>query len=337
MTPRTFKLIFLALTVIILGLIGPWLPPKWATTVTFAQLFAIYAMGWDILSGMTGQISFGHIFFVGVSGYTSGLLNMYLKWPLWVTIPWGMVLATVMGLLFSLPALRLKGPYFSLVTLILPLAAARLVIILGDWTGGELGKFGATPLCPISEFVNDFKLNQLCNYYIIWGAMAVLAVGLIWLASTRIGKILEAIRENEEAVEAAGINPAKYKIFAFAVSALVVGLGGALSVHLNEGVFFNSLLSLTASTEMIVAAVIGGMGTILGALWGGLLIRIGEQGMRDLAHLTGFTDLEKWATFFFFALLLVFLFVARLGLLPLIAGLFRRRPTVAPAASHKGG
>ncbi|MCS6936323.1 MAG: branched-chain amino acid ABC transporter permease [Candidatus Bipolaricaulota bacterium] len=323
MSLRTFKLILLALTVVALGVIGPYLPPKWATTVTFAQLFAIYSIGWDFLSGMTGQISFGHIFFVGVSGYTAGLLNMYLKWPLWATIPTGMVLAMLMGLLFSVPALRLKGPYFSLVTLILPLAAARLVIILGDWTGGELGKFGATPLCPIQQFVFDFRMNQLCNYYIIWGVLALMALGLIWLASTRIGKILEAIRENEEAVEAAGINPAKYKIFAFAVSALVVGFGGALSVHLNEGVFFNALLSLTTSTEMIVASVIGGMGTILGALWGGLLIRIGEQGMRDLAHGIGVPELEKWATFVFFSLLLVFLFVARLGLFPLIAKLRR--------------
>lgn len=319
MSPRTFKLILLALTVIVLGAIGPWLPIKWMTTFTYAQLFAIYALGWDILSGMTGQISFGHMFFVGVAGYTTGLLNIYLHWPIWVTIPLGAVMAIAMGLLFSFPALRLKGPYFSLVTLILPLAAARLAIILSDWTGGELGKFGAAPLCPVSAWAYDFKLNQYCNYHMIWGLMALVAVGLIWLASSRIGKILEAIRENEEAVEAAGINPAKYKILAFAVSALVVGLGGAFSVHLNEGVFFNSLLSLTTSTEMIVAAVIGGMGTILGALWGGLMIRLGEQGMRDLAHLSGWESLEKWATFFFFALLLVFLFTARQGLLPLIA------------------
>ncbi len=331
MSPHALKLGLLALTVAVVGMSGPFLSAKWMTTLIYAQLFAIYAMGWDILSGMTGQISFGHIFFVAVSGYTTGLLNLYLKWPIWTTIPLGVVMAVLAGLLLSVPALRLRGPYFSLVTLILPLAAARFVIILADWTGGELGKFGVTALCPLP----DFKANQFCNYYSLWGLMAVVGLVLVWLSSSRIGKILEAIRENEEAVEAAGINAAKYKIFAFAVSAFVVGLGGAFSVHTNEAVFFNSLLSLTSSIEMIVASVIGGMGTIIGALWGGFLVRGGEQVIRELAQLKlplgeeGFalSFLERWATFIFFTLLLVLLFFARQGLLPLLAGLFKKRPT----------
>lgn len=331
MSPRTLRLTLFAFTVVLMGALGPVLPSKWVTTLMFAQLFAIYAMGWDILSGMTGQISFGHIFFVAVSGYTTGLLNLYLKWPIWVTIPTGVVMAVLAGLLFSVPALRLRGPYFSLVTLILPIAAARFVIIFADWTGGELGKFGVTALCPLSEF----KANQFCNYYSLWGLMTGVGLGLIWLSTSRIGKILEAIRENEEAVEAAGINAAKYKIFAFAVSALVVGLGGTFSVHTNEAVFFNSLLSLTTSIEMIVASVIGGMGTIIGALWGGVLVRGGEQVIRELAQLKlplgaeglALSFLERWSTLIFFALLLVLLFFARQGLLPLLAGLFFKRPT----------
>nr|BAL53388.1 branched-chain amino acid transport system permease protein [uncultured Acetothermia bacterium]BAL59661.1 branched-chain amino acid transport system permease protein [Candidatus Acetothermum autotrophicum] len=329
MSPRALKFLVLGLTVLIVGAIGPLLPSKWMTTLTYAQLFAVYAMGWDILSGMTGQISFGHIFFVAVAGYTTGLLNLYLHWPIWATIPVGAVMAVVAGLLFSVPALRLRGPYFSLVTLILPLAAARLVIILADWTGGELGKFGVAALCPLP----DFKANQYCNYYSLWGLMTGVGLFLVWLSTSRFGKILEAIRENEEAVEAAGINTAKYKIFAFVVSACVVGLGGAFSVHTNEAVFFNSLLSLTSSIEMIVASVIGGMGTIVGALWGGFLVRGGEQVIREIAQLKlpigaeglALSFLERWATFIFFALLLVLLFFARQGLLPLLTGLVRRK------------
>ncbi len=345
---RALKFSLLLLTVVIVAAVGPFLPSKWMTTLTYAQLFAVYAMGWDILSGMTGQISFGHIFFVAVSGYTAGLLNLYLKWPIWATVPTGVIMAVVAGLLFSVPALRLRGPYFSLVTLILPLAAARLVIILADWTGGELGKFGVAPLCPDSLLtplgevlsrwnisLDAFRLYQSCNYYFFWVLMTLVGVGLVWLSTSRIGKILEAIRENEEAVEAAGINVAKYKIFAFAVSASVVGLGGALSVHTNEAVFFNSLLSLTSSIEMIVASVIGGMGTIVGALWGGLLVRGGEQVIREVAQWKlpfgsegiALSFLEGWATFIFFALLLVLLFFARQGLLPLLVGMGKRRAT----------
>lgn len=328
MISRTLRVSLFGITVIVLAVVAPFLPSKWMTTLTYAQIFAVYAMGWDILSGMTGQISFGHIFFVAVAGYTTGLLNLYVKWPIWATIPLGVVMAVLAGLLFSVPALRLRGPYFSLITLILPLAAARLVIILADWTGGELGKFGVAALCPFL----DFKANQYCNYYALWGMMTGIGLFLVWLSTSRVGKILEAIRENEEAAEAAGINTAKYKIFAFAVSACVVGLGGAFSVHTNEAVFFNSLLSLTTSLEMIVASVIGGMGTIVGALWGGFLVRGGEQVIRELAHLElplgaeglALSFLERWATLIFFMLLIVLLMFARQGLVPLLVGLFRR-------------
>ena len=344
MSLRTLKFGLLALTLVIIAALGPFLPSKWMTTLIYAQLFAVYAMGWDILSGMTGQISFGHIFFVAVAGYTTGLLNLYLRWPIWATVPTGVIIAVLAGLLFSVPALRLRGPYFSLVTLILPLAAARLVIILADWTGGELGKFGVVPLCQhallntlegvlsrVNISPDPFRLYQYCNYYFFWVLLALVGGVLVWLSTSRIGKILEAIRENEEAVEAAGINVAKYKIFAFAVSASVVGLGGALSVHTNEAVFFNSLLSLTSSIEMIVASVIGGMGTIVGALWGGLLVRGGEQVIRELAQLRlpvgteglALSFLERWATLIFFMLLIILLFFARQGLLPLLVGLLR--------------
>ncbi len=328
MSSRAVRFSILGATVIVMAVVAPFLPSKWMTTLTYAQIFAVYAMGWDILSGMTGQISFGHIFFVAVSGYTTGLLNLYIKWPIWATIPLGVVMAVLAGLLFSVPALRLRGPYFSLITLILPLATARLVIILADWTGGELGKFGVAALCPFP----DFKANQYCNYYSLWGVMTVVGLFLVWLSTSRVGKILEAIRENEEAVEAAGINTAKYKIFAFAISACVVGLGGAFSVHANEAVFFNSLLSLTTSLEMIVASVIGGMGIIVGALWGGFLVKGGEQLIREVARWKlpigaeglALSFLERWATFIFFTLLIILLFFARQGLLPLLIGPFRR-------------
>ena len=341
MSARGVRFALVGLTVVALAAVGPLLPPKWMTTLMYAQLFAVYAMGWDILSGMTGQISFGHIFFVAVAGYTTGLLNLYLKWPIWATVPTGVVMAVLAGLLFSVPALRLRGPYFSLVTLILPLAAARFVIILADWTGGELGKFGVTPLCDnsvvdalgalLARFRIEegaFRLYQYCNYYFFWALLACGGAGLVWLSTSRIGKILEAIRENEEAVEAAGINVAKYKIFAFMISAAVVGLGGAFSVHANEAVFFNSLLSLTTSIEMIVASVIGGMGTIVGALWGGLLVRGGESLIREIAQWklpigaegVALSFLERWATLIFFAILVALLLFARQGLVPLLLG-----------------
>lgn len=295
--------------------------PRWITVLTLANYFAIFAMSWDILSGYTGQISFGHAFFIGAAGYTSSLLNIYLKLPLWLTIPTGVIAAVLMGLLVAVPALRLRGPYFSLVTLILPIVAIKLVLIFSDFTGGELGKYGLTPLSKARGFIP----YQRINYFYSLGLMALVAAGLAMIARTKVGKIFEAIRENEEAVEAAGINVAKYKILSFAISSFAAGLGGAFYVHYWGSLIPSTVLSLTLSVELIIAAVAGGMGTILGPLLGSYLLVGGQEGLKGLGQLSptlGF--LKEWDVLVFLVLLILLLFFAQRGLLPAIQGLFGR-------------
>ncbi|MBI1744602.1 branched-chain amino acid ABC transporter permease [Candidatus Acetothermia bacterium] len=315
----------------ILPLIPGALNTKWMTTITFATYFAIFVLGWDILCGYTGQISFGHSFFVGASGYTSALLSLYFKWPIWATIPCGVLASLALGLLLSVPALRLRGPYFSLITLIMPLIAIKLVLIFSSITGGELGKSNIpaiptpVPPCP-SDAGPDvcralFIQYQQYQYYYALGLMALVAIALLIISTSRIGKILEAIRDNEEAVEAAGINTAKFKILAFGISSFVVGLGGAFYVHYLETVLPQEVLSPTRSTEIIIASVLGGMGTIIGPLFGAYAVRLGQEGLREAAnHIPALQFLNDWALFIFLALLIVLIFVARQGVLPALVG-----------------
>lgn len=295
--------------------------PHWISILTMANFLAVFAMSWDILSGYTGQISFGHAFFIGAAGYTSALLNYYLKLPLWLTIPTGVVAAVLMGLLIAVPALRLRGPYFSLVTLILPIVALKFVLIFSKFTGGELGQYGLTPLTQARSFI----LNRQINYFYSLGLMGLVAIALLLIARSKVGKVFEAIRENEEAVEAAGINTAKYKILSFIISSFVAGLGGAFYVHYWGSLIPSTILTLTLSVQLIVASVAGGVGTILGPLLGAYLLVAGQRWFDDLAGrfpTLGF--LKEWSMLVFLVLLIILLFFARRGLLPALQGLWGR-------------
>lgn len=332
------RLIPLALALLILGLLA-WAPfplsrrPSWIVTLTRANFFAVFAMSWDILSGYTGQISFGHAFFISAAGYTSALLNVYFHWPLWATIPLGTLVAVLTGLLVAVPALRLRGPYFALVTLVLPIVAIKLVMIFSNVTGGEYGKYGLTPLTRVRDPIAFMQVNYLYSLVL----MVFVAVALLLIARSKIGKVFEAIRENEEAVEAAGINTAKYKILSFIISSFVAGLGGAFYVHSWENLIPSTILSLTLSVELIVASVVGGMGTIIGPIVGAYFLKVGQEYIKELARATpALAFLTKWDVLIFMVLLILVIFFARRGLIPSLQILLRGlRP--AEARGAQGG
>jgi len=245
--------------------------------VTAALYFAVFAMSWDFVSGYTGQISFGHALFFGVGGYTAGMLNIHLGVPPAAAIPAGVVAATVAGLVVGVPALRVQGPYLSLITLVAPIILQRLFVFRSDLTGGEIGLVG----------IENLADGVLANYYVAF-ALFLFALA-VFLAVTRsdAGSVFTAIREDEEAVAAAGIDPAKFKIFAFALSAAVGGLAGAMLAHSNVGsVTPSQLLALTVSIEVIIATIFGGMSTIVGAGVGGLAFWLLRDALGNLTEVT---------------------------------------------------
>ena len=263
----------------LVGLVGLGTLPlvidaTFALTLALAYFWGVYAMSWDVVSGYTGQISFGHGVFFGVGGYTSALLNLGYGIDPVFSIPVGALLAAVAGLIIGVPALRLRGPYLSLVTLVAPLILVQVFIFRSDIFNGEQGLSGVDPLFGLSTFGNETAF-----YYVALGLFVGVLALLLLITRSDAGSVFTAIREDEDAVAAAGLNPAKFKIMAFVLSAAIGGLAGAVIVHTPSGnASPTTLMSVTVNVEVIIAAILGGMGTIVGAGVGGiLLILLREQ------------------------------------------------------------
>jgi len=231
-------------------------------TLIFANVFVIFAVSWDLLSGYTGQVNFGHALFFGVAAYTAALLNLHLGLPPWATIPLGALAAVVAGVLVALPALRLRGPYLSLVTLAFPLILLGVVFAFTDFTGGELGVSGVARISgsrTVDYYVS--MLVMLASVFIMW-KLTDAKSSLI-----RLGIILHAIREDEIAARASGINTVRYKILAFAVGGFFAGIAGAMNAHFMR-IAGPSNLDLFLSFQAIIWTVFGGITSIYGPVVG---------------------------------------------------------------------
>ncbi len=230
------------------------------------NIFVIFAVSWDFISGYTGQVNFGHAFFFGVAAYTAALLSKYLGLQPWATIPIGAVAATLAGVVMCLPALRLRGPYLSLVTLAMPLILLGIIKAFPDVTGGEHGISGLPPLAN----------SRMAEYYIALVIM-IASVFIMWKLTdaksglVRTGIILHAIREDEIAARATGINTIRYKLLAFIIGGFFAGLAGALYAHFLR-IAGPSSLDLMLSFQAIIWTVFGGIVSIYGAVVGVYLL-----------------------------------------------------------------
>jgi len=228
----------------------------------FANVFVIFAVSWDLLSGYTGQVNFGHALFFGVAAYTTALLNIHLGWQPWATIPIGALAAVIAGLLVCLPALRLRGPYLSLVTLAFPLILLGIIFAFTDFTGGELGISG----------LDRISADRTVDYFISLLVMLI-SVFIMWKLTdaksslVRTGIIFHAIREDEIAARAIGINTIRYKVLAFAIGGFFAGIAGALNAHFMR-IAGPSNLDLFLSFQAIIWTVFGGITSIYGAVVG---------------------------------------------------------------------
>lgn len=237
-------------------------------TLTGALFFGMFAMSWDTVSGYTGQISFGHSLFFAVGGYGSALLNLELGLPPLAAIVVGTSFAAAVGLLIGVPALRLEGPYLSLVTLVAPLILLQIFIVESETFGGELGIANPDPIVE----VGGFEQETVVFFYVAFVLFVLVLTVLLAVTRSNAGSVFTAIREDEQAVAASGLNPAKFKTFAFVLSAAIGGLAGAVFVHTIGKPSPNQLLVLTVSIEVIIASIVGGMGTIVGAAVGGVFL-----------------------------------------------------------------
>ena len=221
--------------------------------LTMTCIFAIFAASWDLLAGYTGQVNFGHALFFGAGAYTSALLSLKLGLSPWLTIWAGAAVALLFGFVVGYLCLRLRGSYLSLATLAFPLIALGLLFAFPDFSGGELGISGLRRL----------MVTPTGNYYVAALSMLVIVCALWLLADSKFGLVLHAIRDDEVAARASGINTLRYKMTVFAVAAAAAGFAGALFAHYLR-VAGPSTLEVALSFQVVIWGIFGGVATIYG-------------------------------------------------------------------------
>jgi branched-chain amino acid transport system permease protein len=221
--------------------------------VAMTCIFAIYAASWDLLAGYTGQVSFGHALFFGAGAYSSALASLELGVPPWLGVLLGAAVASAAGAFVGYLCLRLRGSYLSLATLAFPLITLGILFAFPEHSGGELGVSGVRSIFP----------SRTANYYLIAVVMLGLVYALWAIADSRFGLVLHAIRDDEVAARASGINTPRYKLAAFAISACAAGIAGALYAHFMRGAG-PSTLDVSLSFQAVIWGIFGGIATIYG-------------------------------------------------------------------------
>jgi branched-chain amino acid transport system permease protein len=264
--------------------------------LVLTSIFAIFAASWDLLSGYTGQLNFGHALFFGVGAYGAAMLNLHANVPPWGSIPLGALIAVVAGLVVGIPSLRLRGTYLSLTTLAFPIVLLGLVFAVPDFTGGELGISGITRLAA----------SRVGDYYIAVLVMLALCF-LMWkITDSNTGIIFHAIREDEVAVRAAGINTTRYKLLAFSLSGFFAGIAGGLYAHFMR-IAGPSTLEVSLSFTVVIWAIFGGVVTIYGPVGAVFVLFPLLEVLRIV---------QDYRTLFFAAVVLVILLYMPDGLFP---------------------
>jgi len=249
--PSRVAVIVFVLVLLLLPLLSS--DPYLLRIFVLTSIFAIFAASWDLLSGYTGQLNFGHALFFGVGAYGAAMLNLHAHIPPWGSIPLGAAAAVVAGLIVGIPSLRLRGTYLSLTTLAFPIVLMGLVFAFADFTGGELGVSGITRLAT----------TRVGDYYVAVLIMLGLCF-LMWkITDSNTGIIFHAIREDEVAVRASGINTTRYKLLAFSLSGFFAGIAGGLYAHFMR-IAGPSTLEVSLSFTVVIWAIFGGVVTIYG-------------------------------------------------------------------------
>lgn len=248
--------------VLILGMLAlPIVMPGmyWQKVITIVCIYAMLAIGFDFLAHYVGLVSLGGAFFIGTGGYIAAILNSSYGLPPLLTIPIATILGAAICTLLLLPCLPLRGVYFAIVTLMYPLVLARIIEAL-DVLGGTDGIMGV-----------DSFASSWVEQYVAVTMVLIFLFGLRRLVNTDIGLVFRAVKDNDQAVRASGMNISYYKAIAVFLASAMGCLAGACLVHIYMWAGI-SLFALDFSIIPIAATVIGGGGTIVGPVLGCLIL-----------------------------------------------------------------
>ena len=269
-------------TAIAFLLIFPFLMPYDALSVNIL-IFGLYAVGFNLLFGYTGMLSFGHAAFLGVGGYLTGIAVVHAGWPWWAAIIVGIAASCFAGLVIGYLAIRTRGIYFSMVTLALAQIVYYIFYKAESWTGGENGLRGVKVESINLPGISIDFLNPLNKYYVILVFVALALWFVSRVLNSPFGAVIEAIRENEKRAVACGYNVARAKLLVFVLSAGICGLAGGLrALHLSI-VPIDSLHYLQ-SGQAIMMCLLGGMGTFFGPFVGAAVFLYLEDVVTNLTR-----------------------------------------------------
>jgi branched-chain amino acid transport system permease protein len=237
--------------------------------INLCLIAIVGALGLNILLGYTGQISIGQGAFMSVGAYTAANLIVRLGLPFWITIPAGGLVAALIGTLVGIPSLRIKGIYLAIATL-----AAQLII---EWTINHVTWISGGVQSSIEiprPSIFGMPLTSEAKIYIFLMFFVVLAiVATLNLVRSRVGRAFIAIRDQDIAAEIIGINIFRYKLYAFAISSFYAGVAGALESYY-LGIANYEQFQIDVSIDYLAMVIIGGLGSVLGSIFGALFVTL---------------------------------------------------------------
>jgi len=251
----------------------------WLTFVMMALYVALLAQAWNMLGGYGGQFSFGHAVFFGTGAYVQTMAQLHLGWNAWLALAAALAAAAAVGAGIGALTFRygLKGSYFALVTLAFA-EVFRIVSVSVGFTGGGVGL-----MLPLRESFANLQFGSRKGYIaLVLGFVVAALLVTAWLRHSRFGARLQAVRDNEDAARAIGIDPLAVKLGAITLSAAFMGAGGAFYVQVFQYIDPSLAFGPATSVEALVAAIVGGMGTLWGPVLGAALLHLLAELTRNL-------------------------------------------------------
>lgn len=247
--------------------------------IMMALYAALLAQAWNILGGFGGQFSFGHALFFGTGAYIQAIAQMQGGINAWLALPLAIAGSMAVGLFVGGLSFRygLKGSYFALVTLAFA-EVFRILALSVPFTGAGVGL-----MLPLKESFADMQFGSRKGFvYLVLGLVTLALLVTCWLRHSRFGAWLQAVRDNEDAARAIGVNPFRVKMGAIALSAGFMGAAGAFYVQVFQYIDPSIAYGSVTSVEALVAAIVGGIGTLWGPVLGALVLHVLADLTRNL-------------------------------------------------------
>ena len=275
--------------------------PFWNDVVMRIMLLGMAAMGLNIVFGFGGMVSFGHAAFMGIGAYCAGISQYYGMDNGWYQLLISMVTCGILGLVIGFLALRTTGIYFIMITLAFAQMLYFFFVSLEQF-GGDDGL-----IMDRSDFIFIDLYEPLRLYYLIFFTLVFVSIVLMLLIRSRFGVILQAIKSNENRVEAMGLNPLKFKITGYVISAVICGVSGCLFASWQEFVS-PDIMHWTRSGDLMIIIILGGLTYVAGPLVGAIVFLLLEELLPDLLHVVFPSIAENWMIIFGPLLIAVVLF-----------------------------